>query len=56
MPPGALNWSDADDNNAFHSKQIVMDLDGTMSTELAIVQRRETVRRRHHDQPTAARQ
>ena len=28
VPPGAINWNDADDNNAFHSKQIVMDLDG----------------------------
>jgi multiple sugar transport system substrate-binding protein len=36
VPPGALDWSDADDNNAFHAKQIVMDLDGTISTELAM--------------------
>ena len=36
VPPGALSWSDADDNNAFHAKQIVMDLDGTISTELAM--------------------
>ena len=28
VPPGAINWNDADDNNAFHAKQIVMDLDG----------------------------
>ena len=28
VPPGAINWNDADDNNAFHSKLIVMDLDG----------------------------
>ena len=37
VPPGAVNWNDADDNNAFHSKQIVMDLDGTISTEVAII-------------------
>ena len=37
MPPGAINWNDADDNNAFHAKQIVMDLDGTISTEVAIL-------------------
>src|ERR1700722_314878 len=37
VPSGALNWNDADDNNAFHSKQIVMDLDGTISTEVAII-------------------
>jgi multiple sugar transport system substrate-binding protein len=34
---GAINWNDADDNNAFHAKQIVMDLDGTISTEVAII-------------------
>jgi multiple sugar transport system substrate-binding protein len=37
VPPGALNWNDADDNNAFHAKQIVMDLDGTISTEVAVI-------------------
>jgi multiple sugar transport system substrate-binding protein len=37
VPPGAVNWNDADDNNAFHSKQTVMDLDGTISTEVAII-------------------
>ena len=37
VPPGAINWNDADDNNAFHAKQIVMDLDGTISTEVAIL-------------------
>ena len=36
VPSGAINWNDADDNNAFHSKQIVMDLDGTISTEVAM--------------------
>src|SRR5215470_12876915 len=37
VPPGAVNWNDADDNNAFHAKQIVMDLDGTISTEVALL-------------------
>jgi multiple sugar transport system substrate-binding protein len=37
VSPGAINWNDADDNNAFHSKQIVMDLDGSISTEVAII-------------------
>jgi multiple sugar transport system substrate-binding protein len=41
VPPGAINWNDADDNNAFHSKQIVMDLDGSLSTEVAIISKRE---------------
>ena len=41
MPPGAINWNDADDNNAFHAKQIVMDLDGTISTEVAIFNKKQ---------------
>jgi multiple sugar transport system substrate-binding protein len=41
VPPGAINWNDADDNNAFHGKQIVMDLDGTISTEVAIIHKEE---------------
>jgi len=41
VPSGALNWNDADDNNAFHSKLIVMDLDGTISTEVAIIKKKE---------------
>ncbi len=36
VPPSVLNWNDADDNNAFHSKLIVMDFDGTISTEVAL--------------------
>jgi multiple sugar transport system substrate-binding protein len=36
VPPSALDWNDADDNNAFHTKLIVMDFDGTLSTELAL--------------------
>jgi multiple sugar transport system substrate-binding protein len=36
VPPSAVNWNDADDNNAFHAKLIVIDFDGTISTELAL--------------------
>jgi multiple sugar transport system substrate-binding protein len=36
VPPSAINWNDADDNNAFHAQQMVMDVDGTLSTEVAI--------------------
>ena len=36
VPPGCVNWNDADDNNAFHSKLMVMDFDGTISTEVAL--------------------
>src|SRR5436305_6773750 len=37
IPPSAINWNDADDNNAFHAKTIVMELDGTISTEVAVL-------------------
>ena len=37
VPPSAINWNGADDNNAFHAKQIVMDLDGSLSTEAAVL-------------------
>ncbi|HUB12171.1 MAG TPA: ABC transporter substrate-binding protein [Acetobacteraceae bacterium] len=36
VPPGVLSWNDADDNNAFHAKTILMDFDGTISTEVAM--------------------
>jgi multiple sugar transport system substrate-binding protein len=36
VPPGVTNWNDADDNNAFHSKLVVMDFDGSLSTEVAL--------------------
>ena len=41
VPPSAINWNDADDNNAFHAKTIVMDLDGTISTEVALYHKKE---------------
>src|SRR5437588_9956209 len=41
VPPGPLSWNDADDNNAFHAKQIVMALDGTISIELALYHKKE---------------
>ena len=36
LAPGCQNWNDNDDNNAFHAKLLVMDLDGTISTEVAL--------------------
>ncbi len=39
IPPSSINWNDADDNNAFHSKLCVMDFDGTLSTELAMLRK-----------------
>jgi multiple sugar transport system substrate-binding protein len=36
IPPAVLSWNDNDDNNAFHAKLVVMDFDGTISTEVAL--------------------
>jgi len=41
MPPAIQNWNDNDDNNAFHAKLLVMDLDGTISTEVALWDNKE---------------
>lgn len=41
VPPEALSWNDADDNNGFHEKLFVMDFDGTLSTELAMITDKE---------------
>ena len=37
VPPEALSWNDADDNNGYHEKLFVVDFDGTLSTELAMI-------------------
>jgi multiple sugar transport system substrate-binding protein len=37
IPPGAISWNDADDNNGFHAKLFIADFDGTLSTELAMI-------------------
>jgi multiple sugar transport system substrate-binding protein len=41
VPPVVLNWNDADDNNAFHAKLVVMDFDGSLSTEVAVYHDKE---------------
>jgi multiple sugar transport system substrate-binding protein len=41
VPPSVVNWNDADDNNAFHSKLMVMDFDGTISTEVALYDKKD---------------
>jgi multiple sugar transport system substrate-binding protein len=41
VPPGVTSWNDADDNNAFHSKLIVMDYDGSLSTEVALYKEKD---------------
>jgi multiple sugar transport system substrate-binding protein len=35
VPPGAVNWNDQDNNNSFHSKEIVLCFNGSLSIELA---------------------
>lgn len=37
VPPEALSWNDADDNNGFHERLFLVDFDGTISTELAMI-------------------
>jgi len=41
VPPSCVNWNDADDNNAFHSKLMVMDFDGSISTEVALYDKKD---------------
>jgi len=41
VPPSCVNWNDADDNNAFHAKLVVMDFDGSLSTEVALYKKKE---------------
>jgi multiple sugar transport system substrate-binding protein len=41
VPPSCVNWNDADDNNAFHAKTMVMDFDGTISTATAVYDKKE---------------
>jgi len=41
VPPEALSWNDADDNNGYHQKLFMMDFDGTLSTELAMIKEKE---------------
>jgi multiple sugar transport system substrate-binding protein len=37
VPPSALNWGDADNNNAFHSKEVVMTPNATTSISVAVM-------------------
>jgi multiple sugar transport system substrate-binding protein len=41
VPHSVVNWNDADDNNAFHSKLCVTDFDGSLSTELALIHNKQ---------------
>ena len=51
VPPEALSWNDADDNNAYHEKLFVMDFDGTLSTELAMINDKQAF---YHDMQVLA--
>ena len=51
VPPEALSWNDADDNNGFHEKLFMMDFDGTLSTELAMIKDEKAF---YHDMYTLA--
>jgi multiple sugar transport system substrate-binding protein len=51
VPAEALSWNDADDNNGFHEKMFVMDFDGTLSTELAMINDKQAF---YHDMVTLA--
>ena len=51
VPPEALSWNDADDNNGFHEKLFMMDFDGTLSTELAMIKDKQAFL---HDMVTLA--
>ena len=37
VPPDALNWGDVDNNNAFHSKEVVMTPNDTISISTAMI-------------------
>jgi multiple sugar transport system substrate-binding protein len=41
VPPAVVGWNDVDDNNAFHAKLMVLDFDGSISTELALYDKKE---------------
>jgi multiple sugar transport system substrate-binding protein len=51
VPPEALSWNDADDNNGYHEKLFMMDFDGTLSTELAMIKDKEAF---YHNMKTLA--
>lgn len=41
VPPGAINWGDPDNNNAFYAKQIVMTPNATLSIPVAQAEKTE---------------
>ena len=41
VPPGAINWGDVDNNNAFYARQIVMTPNATISIAVAQMEKQE---------------
>jgi multiple sugar transport system substrate-binding protein len=41
VPPGVVNWNDQDNNNSFHSKEIVLCFNGSLSLELALIDKKQ---------------
>jgi len=41
VPAGVVNWNDQDNNNSFHSKEIVLCFNGSLSIELAQIDKKE---------------
>ena len=41
VPPGAINWGDVDNNNAFYARQIVMTPNATISIAVAQMEKQD---------------
>ncbi len=41
VPPGAINWNDPDNNNAFHAKEVVMTPNDTISISTAVIDNKQ---------------
>ncbi len=41
VPPGAINWGDPDNNNAFHSQEVVMTPNDTISISSAVIENKQ---------------
>ncbi len=41
VPPGAINWGDPDNNNAFHSQEVVMTPNDTISISAAVADNKQ---------------
>lgn len=50
VPSGVVNWNDQDNNNSFHAKEIVLCFNGSLSLELALIDKKDE----YEDQITRA--